>query len=89
MRYYVIGVFTIMVFLNNETGKVHQETDGRSEIDPLFKAVLDFSFGKLGIPIKTQVEVSRLPRTIDVMLILDFVLILQKNMEWVQNQDTD
>jgi hypothetical protein len=71
MRYYVIGAFTIMAFLNGEPGKVHRETDGRSEIDPLFKAVLDFSFRKLGIPLKTQVEVSRLPRTIDVMLILD------------------
>jgi len=53
----------------NESNE-HQKTNGRSEIDPLFKEVLDFRFGQLGIPIKTQVEVSRLPRTIDVMLIL-------------------
>ena len=54
----------------NESNE-HQETDGRSEIDPLFKEVLCFKFGQLGIPIKTQVEVSRLPRTIDAMLILN------------------
>jgi len=71
MRHYVFDAFAVIAFPNDELGKERQEADGRSEIDPLFKAVLDFSFGQLGIPIKTQVEVSRLPRTIDVMLILE------------------
>ena len=53
----------------NESNE-HQEANGRSEIDPLFKEVLDSRFGQLGIPIKTEVEVSRLPRTIDAMIIL-------------------
>ena len=29
----------------------HQEADGRSEIDPVFKAVICFLFGQLGIPV--------------------------------------
>lgn len=54
----------------NESNE-HQKTDGRAEIDPVFKAVICFRFGQLGISIKTQVEVGRLPRTIDAVLILE------------------
>ncbi len=61
----------------NESNE-HQETDGRSEIDPVFKAVMCFRFGQLGIPVKTQVEVSRLPRTIDAVLILELESDLEK-----------
>ncbi|MBC8231206.1 hypothetical protein H8E77_16775 [bacterium] len=42
----------------------------REEIDPIFKDVLIFSFGQLEILIQTQVEVSRLPRTMDVLILL-------------------
>jgi hypothetical protein len=43
----------------------------RDEIDPIFKDVLIFSFGQLEILIQTQVEVSRLPRTMDVLVIIE------------------
>ena len=43
----------------------------RHEIDPILKEVLTFSFGELGIPIQTQVEVSRLPRTMDVLIVAE------------------
>ena len=43
----------------------------RHEIDPILKEVLTFSFGELGIPIQTQVEVSRLPRTMDVLVVTE------------------
>ena len=43
----------------------------RHEIDPILKEVLTFSFGELGIPIQTQVEVSRLPRTMDVLVVAE------------------
>ena len=43
----------------------------RHEIDPVLKEVLTFSFGELGIPIQTQVEVSRLPRTMDVLVVAE------------------
>ena len=42
----------------------------REEIDPIFKDVLTFNFGQLEIPIQTQVEVSRLPRTMDALVVL-------------------
>lgn len=47
-----------------------KSTAERAEIDPIFKDVLMFNFGQLEIPIQTQVEVSRLPRTIDALVIL-------------------
>ena len=47
-----------------------RSTFERHEIDPVLKEVLTFSFGELGIPIQTQVEVSRLPRTMDVLVVL-------------------
>ena len=65
----------------NESNE-HQETNGRSEIDPVFKAVICFRFGQLGIPIKTQVEIGRLPRTIDAVLILE----LESDLEKVQSE---
>ncbi len=40
-------------------------------LDPVFKEVLTANFGQLAIPIQTQVEVSRLPRTIDALLVLE------------------
>ena len=43
----------------------------RHEIDPILKEVLTFSFGELGVPIQTQVEISRLPRTMDVLVVAD------------------
>ena len=43
----------------------------RHEIDPILKEVLTFSFGELGIPIQTQVEISRLPRTMDVLVVAE------------------
>ena len=42
----------------------------RQEIDPVFKDVLTFNFRQLDVPIQTQVEVSRLPRTMDALVIL-------------------
>ena len=46
-------------------------TTERHEIDPVLKEVLTFSFGELGIPIQTQVEISRLPRTMDVLVVAE------------------
>jgi hypothetical protein len=42
----------------------------RAEIDPVFKEVMTFNFGQLSLPIETQVEVSRLPRTMDALVLL-------------------
>ncbi len=43
----------------------------RDEIDPVFKEVLNFRFRQLNIPLQTEVEVSRMPRTIDALIVLD------------------
>ena len=43
----------------------------RHEIDPILKEVLTLSFGELGIPIQTQVEIGRLPRTMDVLVVAE------------------
>ena len=48
-----------------------RSTIERHEIDPILKEVLTFSFGELGISIQTQVEVSRLPRTMDVLVVTE------------------
>ena len=40
----------------------------REEIDPVFKQVLTFRCEQLNIPLQTQVEVSRIPRTMDVLI---------------------
>ena len=50
----------------------------RDEIDPIFKDVLIFSFGQLEIPVQTQVEVSRIPRTMDVLILLKWSNELQR-----------
>ena len=42
----------------------------RAEIDPVFKEVMTFNFGQLSLPIETQVEVSRLPRTMYALVLL-------------------
>ena len=42
----------------------------RQEIDPVFKVVVTHNFGQLNILVQTQVEVSRLPRTMDALVIL-------------------
>jgi hypothetical protein len=42
----------------------------RAEIDPVFKEVMTFNFRQLSLPIETQVEVSRLPRTMDALVLL-------------------
>jgi hypothetical protein len=47
-----------------------QSTSRRDEIDPIFKFVMTFGFGQLNIPLQTQVEVSRLPRTMDALAVL-------------------
>jgi len=52
----------------------------REEINPVFKDVLMFFFGLFNILPQTQVEVSRLPRTMDVLVIieqLDYLLKLR------------
>ncbi len=53
------------------TGDNTESTIERHEIDPILKEVLTFSFGELGIPIQTQVEISRLPRTMDVLVVAE------------------
>ena len=48
-----------------------RSTIERHEIDPILKEVLTLSFGELGIPIQTQVEIGRLPRTMDVLVVAE------------------
>ncbi|MBM3243060.1 hypothetical protein FJZ31_42925 [Candidatus Poribacteria bacterium] len=48
-----------------------QSATEREEIDPVFKDVLIFYFGHFNILPQTQVEVSRLPRTIDALVIIE------------------
>jgi len=52
---------------NNNTKSVVE----REEIDPVFKGVLIFWFGQFKIIIQTQVEVSHLPRTMDVLIVVE------------------
>jgi hypothetical protein len=54
----------------------------RSKIDPVFKQVLSFRCEQLGIPLQTEFEVSRLPRTIDAIIRLDS----SKELEQIQSQ---
>ena len=56
--------------MTKETDNNAKSEIEREEIDPIFKDVLIFSFGQLEILIQTQVEVSRLPRTMDVLILL-------------------
>lgn len=51
---------------NNNT----ESATERHHIDPVFKEVITKDFGRYKLPIQTQVEVSRLPRSIDAMTIL-------------------
>lgn len=46
----------------------NQSTVQREAIDPVFKEVLTFRFGQLDIPVQTQVEISRIPRTMDALI---------------------
>jgi len=48
-----------------------QSIPNRGHIDPVFKQILTFRCGPLGIPLQTEFEVSRLPRTIDAIIRLD------------------
>ena len=50
----------------------------REEIDPVFKGVLIFWFGPFNVLIQTQVEVSHLPRTMDVLVIIEQTAYLLK-----------
>lgn len=45
-------------------------TTERDFLDPVFKEVMTFNFGQLSLPVETQVEVSRLPRTMDALVVL-------------------
>jgi len=49
----------------------NQESSEREEIDPVFKDVLIFYLGQFNILLQTQVEVSRLPRTMDALVIVE------------------
>ena len=48
-----------------------EATTERREIDPVFKEVMVYDFGQLSLPVQTEVEVSRLPRTMDVLVLLN------------------
>jgi len=43
----------------------------RDFLDPVFKEVMAFNFAQLALPIETQVEISRLPRTMDALVVLE------------------
>ena len=47
-----------------------ESTTERQEIDPVFKDALTKNFEALDLPVQTEVEVSRLPRTMDALAIL-------------------
>ena len=47
-----------------------EATTERREIDPVFKEVMVYDFGQSSLPVQTEVEVSRLPRTMDVLVVL-------------------
>ena len=46
-------------------------TADRHFLDPIFKEVMTFNFAQLALPVETQVEVSRLPRTMDALVVLE------------------
>jgi hypothetical protein len=64
--------------LNHNAANETRSSSERQEIDPLFKEVLTFKFRQLDIPVQTQVEVSRLPRTMDALVILKWKKMLKK-----------
>ena len=43
----------------------------RDFLDPVFKEVMTFNFAQLALPVETQVEISRLPRTMDALVVLE------------------
>ncbi len=43
----------------------------RHFLDPIFKEVMAFNFAQLALPVETQVEISRLPRTMDALVVLE------------------
>jgi len=57
--------------LTTEADNNTKSATEREEIDPVFKGVLIFWFGQFNVLIQTQVEVSRLPRTMDVLVIIE------------------
>lgn len=57
-------------------------TTERDFLDPVFKEVMTFNFGQLALPVETQVEVSRLPRTMDALV----VLVHQRDQEKVRSE---
>ena len=50
---------------------VDHATTGRDFLDPVFKEVIAFNFAQLSLPVETQVEISRLPRTMDALVVLE------------------
>ncbi|MCY3720892.1 MAG: hypothetical protein OXG97_01575 [Candidatus Poribacteria bacterium] len=50
---------------------VDHATTGRDFLDPVFKEVMAFKFAQLSLPVETQVEISRLPRTMDALVVLE------------------
>ena len=57
--------------MTTEADNDTKSATAREQIDPVFKGVLIFWFGQFNVIIQTQVEVSRLPRTIDVLVIIE------------------
>ena len=43
----------------------------RDFLDPVFKEVMMSNFAQLALPVETQVEISRLPRTMDALVVLE------------------
>jgi len=43
----------------------------RHFLDPIFKEVMTLRFAQLALPVETQVEISRLPRTMDTLVVLE------------------
>ena len=52
------------------TNNTTESLPERHHIDPVFKEVMTRNFGQLNLPIQTQVEVSRLPRAMDALVVL-------------------
>jgi len=57
------------VLMHNPANETRSKTQ-REEIDPIFKEVVSFCFGRLNVPLQTQFEVSRIARTMDVLVLL-------------------
>jgi len=61
---------------------VDGESNGRREIDPVFKETVCSKFDLPGVQVQTQVEVGRLPRTIDATLTVE----LESDRERLRNE---